>query len=52
MSFEYEVRRAEDGELLATGRSKHISVDTNGQVTRLPPTLREVIEGETEPQPR
>jgi acyl-CoA thioester hydrolase len=40
MTFEYEVRRAEDGELLVTGSSKHISVDGDGRVTVLPEGLR------------
>jgi acyl-CoA thioester hydrolase len=44
MTFTYEVRRSEDGELLVTGTSKHISIDENGQVTRLPQALRKTLE--------
>jgi acyl-CoA thioester hydrolase len=45
MSFSYEVRRVEDGELLVTGASKHISVDTQGRVTLLPRALRVALAG-------
>lgn len=51
MSFSYEVRRAVDGELLVTGSSKHISVDAQGRVMRLSPTLREVLQGQAEISP-
>ncbi len=44
MTFRYEVRRAEDDELLVTGSSKHISVDPQGRVTRLAPSLRQLLE--------
>ncbi len=42
MSFTYEVRRAaEGGELLATGSSNHISVDSQpGNVRRIPDAMR------------
>ncbi len=40
MTFTYEVRRAEDGELLVTGRSSHISIDRAGRVVRLPDRIR------------
>ncbi len=43
MTFSYEVRRAADGELLVTGASKHISVDKDGRVTRLPQELRDAL---------
>jgi acyl-CoA thioester hydrolase len=43
MTFNYAVRRAEDGELLVTGSTKHVSVDGQGQVTVLPKALREAV---------
>lgn len=43
MTFDYEVRRAEDGELLVTGSSKHISIDKEGRVTRLPDELKRAL---------
>lgn len=43
MTFRYEVRRAADGELLVTGNSKHISVDRDGRVTRVPEALRDAL---------
>lgn len=43
MTFEYEVRRAADHELLVSGSSKHISVDRQGRVTLLPPTLKGAV---------
>lgn len=36
INFGYEVVRAADGELLATGQTKQICVDRQGQVRRLP----------------
>ena len=41
MAFSYEVCRAADGVLLVTGATRHISVDRNGHVKRIPPTIRE-----------
>jgi acyl-CoA thioester hydrolase len=40
MTFTYEVRRASDGTLLVSGRSTHVSVDSDGRVRRLPDELR------------
>jgi acyl-CoA thioester hydrolase len=40
MTFSYEIRRATDGALLVTGMTKHISVDKNGQVTRISGEIR------------
>lgn len=48
MSFTYEVRRATNGELLVTGSSKHISVDSAppGNVRRIPDAMRaQVLKG-------
>ena len=44
MTFSYEVRRAEGGELLVTGSTKHISIDAQGRVTLLPHELREAFQ--------
>jgi acyl-CoA thioester hydrolase len=40
MAFSYEVRRVADDELLVTGSTRHISIDAQGRVAVLPPTLR------------
>jgi acyl-CoA thioester hydrolase len=40
MAFTYEVRRANDGALLVTGKSTHISVGPDGRVRRLPEEMR------------
>jgi acyl-CoA thioester hydrolase len=40
MAFAYEVRRADDGLLLVTGRTTHVSLGANGRVKRLPEELR------------
>jgi acyl-CoA thioester hydrolase len=40
MTFAYEVRRASDGALLVSGRTKHISVDAAGRVKRIPDEAR------------
>lgn len=40
MTFSYEVRRAADGVLLASGSTKHISVDAAGRVQRIPDEMR------------
>lgn len=37
--FGYRVLDANTGELLATGRSEHICVDTNGRMTKIPADL-------------
>lgn len=36
ITFAYEVVRAEDGQVLVTGRTAHICVDRSGQARRLP----------------
>lgn len=42
--FSYQIRRAEDGELLITGTTSHASIDRNGRPIRMPATLRTLIE--------
>ena len=41
MTFGYDVRRADDDELLVTGSTRHISIDPHGRVSLLPAMLRE-----------
>jgi acyl-CoA thioester hydrolase len=36
IQFEYQIRRVEGGELLATGSTHHVSVDTQHKPQRLP----------------
>lgn len=43
MAFRYEVRRADDNELLVSGATRHVSVDGQGRVTLLPAVLRELL---------
>ena len=45
MTFGYEVRRSADGELLVTGNTRHISLDTHGRVTLLPRNAARGIRG-------
>ncbi len=40
MAFNYEVRLASDGRLLASGKSTHVSLGPDGRVRRLPEALR------------
>jgi acyl-CoA thioester hydrolase len=40
MTFGYEVRRAADDTLLVTGWTKHISMDHQGRVMRIPEAMR------------
>ncbi len=39
MNFSYEIRRAADGELLVSGSTRHISVDAQGRVQRIPAAM-------------
>jgi len=50
ITFAYEVRRTADSELLVTGVTKHISVDSQGCVTVFPAEMRRVFAAETTPQ--
>jgi acyl-CoA thioester hydrolase len=46
INFSYGIRRAADGGLLVTGYSKHIAVDRNGAVVRIPEDARRgMVEG-------
>lgn len=40
LTFSYEIRRASDGVLLATGMTRHISVDHHGNVRRIPDVMQ------------
>ncbi|OQY25700.1 MAG: hypothetical protein B6I34_01720 [Anaerolineaceae bacterium 4572_32.1] len=44
-TFAYEVRHAETGQRLVTGRTKHICIDRQGHPRTIPQWLREVMEG-------
>jgi acyl-CoA thioester hydrolase len=44
LRFDYELSRAEDGVLLASGSTIHVAVDRDGKPCRLPRRLRELIE--------
>jgi acyl-CoA thioester hydrolase len=43
LSFAYRVRREPDNAILATGMTKHASVDSAGQIVRIPKTLLDAI---------
>ncbi len=43
VTFGYEVRMVETGKLLATGWTKHICVNEEGRVRRIPQEIREVL---------
>jgi len=47
-TFAYEVLLAETGQQLATGWTKHLCVDSEGQVVIIPSRLRKVLEGGSE----
>jgi acyl-CoA thioester hydrolase len=44
LQFDYELSRAEDGVLLASGSTLHVAVDRDGKPCRLPRRLREILE--------
>jgi acyl-CoA thioester hydrolase len=44
LQFDYELSRAEDGVLLASGSTLHVAVDRDGKPCRLPRRLRELLE--------
>jgi acyl-CoA thioester hydrolase len=46
LTFAYEVRRAADDTLLATGETRHICVDRTGVVRRIPEALLAALRGE------
>jgi acyl-CoA thioester hydrolase len=41
--FAYKIHRAEDGELLATGTTHHVSVDTDHRPRRLPESVTRLL---------
>ena len=43
MTFTYEIRRGAGGELLVSGLTKHVSVDAEGRLLRIPDTMRAKI---------
>ena len=43
ISFEYRIESEADGRLLATGATRHASVDRGGRPRRLPARLRELL---------
>jgi acyl-CoA thioester hydrolase len=43
VAFSYEVVRPADGELLATGRTVHATLDRTGRPSRLPERVRELF---------
>ena len=43
MSFSYEVILQETGERLATGMTKHICIDSEGQARLIPPEVRALL---------
>jgi acyl-CoA thioester hydrolase len=42
--FDYELSRAEDGALLASGTTLHVAVGRDGRPCRLPKKLRDILE--------
>ena len=47
LSFRYEVRMADSEEVLASGRTRHICVDREGRVRRLPAWAAELVRDAT-----
>jgi acyl-CoA thioester hydrolase len=43
LSFQYRIMREADGCLLATGATRHASVDKSGRITRIPQALIDAI---------
>ena len=46
VTFAYEVVMAETGQLLATGRTKHVCVDEEGTIKTIPQARREMLRTE------
>ena len=44
LSFAYRILRESDGCLLATGGTRHASIDHSGRITRIPKSLLEAIQ--------
>ncbi|MFQ5849404.1 MAG: acyl-CoA thioesterase [Candidatus Binatia bacterium] len=51
LTFSYRVYRQEDESLLASGWTKHACVDPHGQVTKMPPNLKETLKAAVSPSP-
>ena len=47
ITFEYEVRRQNDGDLLAEGETVHVITDMSGRPRALPDKYRKLLAGET-----
>jgi acyl-CoA thioester hydrolase len=47
-TFAYEVRHADTGQRLVTGRTDHICIDRQGRPCAVPPWLRDAIAGKRE----
>ena len=43
LSFNYRIRRESDDCILATGLTRHASIDNSGRITRIPQTLLDAI---------
>ena len=43
MTFAYEVVMAETGQLLVTGKTKHVCVDEEGAIKTIPQEIREML---------
>ena len=43
LTFSYRLLRKEDGELIASGSTKHACVDEQGEVAKIPPDLEGVL---------
>jgi acyl-CoA thioester hydrolase len=43
VTFAYEVVMSETGQLLATGQTKHVCVDEEGTIKRIPQEMREML---------
>ncbi len=46
LTIGYEVRNTESQQVLCTGSTKHLNVDTQGHVKRIPDDLRRILLGE------
>jgi acyl-CoA thioester hydrolase len=50
VTFTYEVVMAETGQLLAAGQTKHVCVDKEGRIKRIPREVREMLEFRVAPE--
>lgn len=49
LSFEYQIRREGENAILATGMTKHASIDSSGQIVRIPQMLLQAINASANP---